>query len=444
MADDAATDLQAGQMRKSDFLDELQVVVCAEAEAALAGTPHSTSGCPYLAFWFDYYNNQSSEHIEQALHRYVPQARGALSAADYIPLVAARIRQGVERWARTGQITGVPADAPQPAAAQAAGQGAARAVSMIQLKPQDGGRRRSEDPEAVQAMLGSGRALENPVRSRMESAFGRSFSGVRLHTDTMASRLSSEQHARAFTVGRHVAFGAGEYRPGTLVGDALIAHELAHVVQQSGTSTSVAAMSMGGSYDALEEEADRSAVGAVAALWSGVSGAWADIAANAMPRLRSGLRLSRCDEDKEPEPQVQCPTQTVTMGSPACGVKYGAIGKYCYSGAKNWWFKEKVVNGSPNTCDKSPINQTTKPIQAPTGCVSDLIFNFNGPPKDRAPCKDVTNQTVFAGPTKAQVEKCKYQNEQIIEVTLKKGSKPKSGKVITSSAGVSTDCDWTA
>jgi hypothetical protein len=73
----------------------------------------------------------------------------------------------------------------------------------------------------------------------MEGAFGRSFTGVAVHTDGRAARLLSNLNARAFTVGEHVAFGGGEYRPVTMIGDALIAHELAQVVQQRNEGTSV-------------------------------------------------------------------------------------------------------------------------------------------------------------------------------------------------------------
>ena len=68
----------------------------------------------------------------------------------------------------------------------------------------------------------------------MSAAFGYDFSGVRVHTDAKAGELSSQLNARAFTIGSDVAFAGGEYQPGTLIGDALIAHELAHVVQQGG------------------------------------------------------------------------------------------------------------------------------------------------------------------------------------------------------------------
>ncbi len=62
------------------------------------------------------------------------------------------------------------------------------------------------------------------------------FSGVRVHTGTLAARSSEAIRANAFTVGRDIVFGAGRFAPGSNEGKRLIAHELAHVVQQSGGS----------------------------------------------------------------------------------------------------------------------------------------------------------------------------------------------------------------
>jgi hypothetical protein len=116
-----------------------------------------------------------------------------------------------------------------------------------------------------------------------------------VHDDASAFSLSAQLNARAFTVGNDVAFGAGEYKPGTLVGDALIAHELAHVVQQGAASQSSVPMLKGDAdYSALEADADRSAVGVVGSLWSRAKGTFADIGRNAAPRLTSGLRLQGC------------------------------------------------------------------------------------------------------------------------------------------------------
>jgi hypothetical protein len=68
----------------------------------------------------------------------------------------------------------------------------------------------------------------------MEPRFGRDFSHVRVHTDGRAADAASAMEARAYTVGRDIVFGAGEYEPGTADGRRLLAHELSHVIQQQG------------------------------------------------------------------------------------------------------------------------------------------------------------------------------------------------------------------
>jgi hypothetical protein len=84
----------------------------------------------------------------------------------------------------------------------------------------------------VNAIHGSGQQLPESVRAFFEPRFGRDFSQVRFHTDVQAAKSARTINARAFTVGRDVVFGAGHYAPETINGKRLIAHELAHVVQQ--------------------------------------------------------------------------------------------------------------------------------------------------------------------------------------------------------------------
>jgi hypothetical protein len=141
----------------------------------------------------------------------------------------------------------------------------------------------------------------------MGSVFEQDFSHVRVHADEAAARLSNEFNARALTVGEHVAFGSGEYRPGTLIGDALIAHELAHVAQQKGGKASGEIRPKSESdNNSLETDADTSAVNAVVALWSGTKNRVLNVGVNALPRLKSGLRLQRCNKPAklEKDPQV--------------------------------------------------------------------------------------------------------------------------------------------
>jgi len=86
---------------------------------------------------------------------------------------------------------------------------------------------------------GGGQPLPEPLRAFLEPRFGRSLADVRAHDGPEATALAREANARAFTVGRHIVFGAGEYRPGVEQGRRLIAHELTHVFQQRGGLHSV-------------------------------------------------------------------------------------------------------------------------------------------------------------------------------------------------------------
>jgi Domain of unknown function (DUF4157) len=82
--------------------------------------------------------------------------------------------------------------------------------------------------------LRGGLALPGAVRSHFESRLDYDFSRVRVHADREAATATHMMHARAFTIGSHIAFGKGEYAPGTTAGLRLLAHELVHVIQQDG------------------------------------------------------------------------------------------------------------------------------------------------------------------------------------------------------------------
>jgi hypothetical protein len=68
----------------------------------------------------------------------------------------------------------------------------------------------------------------------METRFGHDFSQVRVHTDARAAESARAVNANAYTVGSNVVFGEGRYAPRSVAGRRLVAHELAHVVQQRG------------------------------------------------------------------------------------------------------------------------------------------------------------------------------------------------------------------
>lgn len=79
----------------------------------------------------------------------------------------------------------------------------------------------------------SGRPLDQPVRAFMESHFGHDFSQVRVHTDARAAESAEAVNALAYTVGREIVFSLEHYKSGEVSGRRLLAHELAHVVQQN-------------------------------------------------------------------------------------------------------------------------------------------------------------------------------------------------------------------
>jgi hypothetical protein len=113
----------------------------------------------------------------------------------------------------------------------------------------DAGQSRGETataPSSVQHALASpSKPLEPALRRDMEQNFGWDFSTVRVHLGAIAEQSARDVNARAYTVGSNMVFGAGEFNPGTREGRRLLAHELTHVVQQSGTDANVVRRSNG-------------------------------------------------------------------------------------------------------------------------------------------------------------------------------------------------------
>jgi hypothetical protein len=92
--------------------------------------------------------------------------------------------------------------------------------------------------EKVQSLRG-GEPLAPGLRAFFEPRYGHDFSRVRVHTEADAGQTARALNARAYTLGHEIAFAPGEYQPETREGRALLAHELTHVVQQSGQSRTV-------------------------------------------------------------------------------------------------------------------------------------------------------------------------------------------------------------
>jgi len=107
----------------------------------------------------------------------------------------------------------------------------------------------------IEQARGGGQPLDRTVQRQMESAFGTNFSHVRVHTDSGANTLNHALSARAFTTGQDIFFRQGEYNPGSSSGKELLAHELTHVVQQTGGIQTK--LAIGQPNDSYEQEADQ-------------------------------------------------------------------------------------------------------------------------------------------------------------------------------------------
>ena len=105
----------------------------------------------------------------------------------------------------------------------------------------------------------SGTSLPDGTRQQFEGSLGTDLSGVRLHTGPASATAADQLGARAFTTGQDVHFGAGQYQPDDPYGMHLLAHEVAHTVQQGPGGAPQAKLEVSQPGDPLEHEADRAA-----------------------------------------------------------------------------------------------------------------------------------------------------------------------------------------
>jgi hypothetical protein len=320
IVDDSAP-VADGQMNRTAFMAALRPKVMAAAEEEL-GFIRAVVGCPYIEKYFNLYGQRDARTIESAARKFAPGARTAKSANEMIAPIVAQVREGVRAWVKDGSLIG-PAAELDPSGAAAAKQsfdetnkGAAQtkpaapsAKPTIDLE-QDAARSLgatagamaapaadARSPVAIRDRLGDGQPIDAGVAQRMGDAMGQSFSDVRIHTDDKAAMLTRQEDARAFAVGNQVAFAPGEYQPGTPRGDALLAHELAHVGQMRGASpdSAMAKSADTAQSPAHEADADQAAVGVMGRLWGGVK----SVGDRVGPALTSGFGLRRCGGKKE-------------------------------------------------------------------------------------------------------------------------------------------------
>ncbi len=121
------------------------------------------------------------------------------------------------------------------------------------------GSRSTEAPSIVHDVLrSSGQPLDSGTRAFMEPRFGYDFSRVRVHADSRAAQSAEAVNAQAYTVGSNIVFGANQGGAGNGSHQRLLAHELAHVVQQGGRQPG-GSLQVAPANDRAEGAADRAA-----------------------------------------------------------------------------------------------------------------------------------------------------------------------------------------
>jgi hypothetical protein len=156
-------------------------------------------------------------------------------ANDPLEHEADRVANAVMRMPNPG--SSFASTAPQIGRIVSSGEREDKEAQNLQMKPAATSRpQANETPVTLDDVLQSaGQPLDVPTRDYFEPRFGHDFSGVRVHTDGRAAASAVSIGASAYTAGSNIAFAAGRYSPATSSGRRLLAHELVHVLQQSGT-----------------------------------------------------------------------------------------------------------------------------------------------------------------------------------------------------------------
>jgi hypothetical protein len=153
-------------------------------------------------------------------------------------------------------------------------------------------------PDGVAAYLvrsrGAGAPLVADVRGPLERAIGRGLGQVRVHASPEAAWAARSVRARAFTLGKDIWFGAGEYRPRDPAGRRLLAHEVAHTLEQH-AAASLDCVRVGSVHDPAEARADRAADAVLAG-----ERASAPAGAEAVVRRYAISQVRRREEDGKP------------------------------------------------------------------------------------------------------------------------------------------------
>ena len=176
---------------------------------------------------------------------------------------------------------------PEHTLAREAPRGVSWDFSKITLYPSDRPSRREEPPAAG----GSGQALPASLRNRFEDSLGADLSAVRVHTGLASARAAQAAHAQAFTLGQDIHFSRGAYDAVSREGQRILAHEVAHTVQQADA---------GGLPDGMTQPGDAAELQAGAAASAMVTGQSARVS-------QQPAAIARILETNLPRPKIDIP-----------------------------------------------------------------------------------------------------------------------------------------
>lgn len=148
--------------------------------------------------------------------------------------------------------------------------------------------------------LGPGHALDGDAQARMEQEFGTDLTAVRVHTDAAAGRFVSDRGARALTLSGHIAFAPNQYQPNTNSGNALLAHEITHVIQQGAARNPTAAgHGHGNGFSSTEGTLEAEARAAAGAVTRSTPQRGQGRRANVQLRTAARIQLDATDQKQE-------------------------------------------------------------------------------------------------------------------------------------------------
>ena len=175
-----------------------------------------------------------------------------------------------------------------------------------------------EAPDRAPPIVGdvlrtSGQQIDAANRRIFETRFGHDFASVRVHTDARAAASARAVNAHAYTVANHIVFGANHYEPGTQAGRHLLAHELAHTLQQR------ASRQMGSSTIAIAPGNDPAEHDAALAADQFSSGG----PVNALGEHSAGGRMHRLGDLSQVPAGLPCNVATTSPTPPVRTVQFG-------------------------------------------------------------------------------------------------------------------------